>query len=199
MPKKKGHKGQKRPNQEQLQQQQQEPLPDPLAGQQQQQQQLKAKLQQANNVFHKIGVASKAVDTSVNALRFIAEPSFNNTVKVGTDVAQLYGMSYGFTKLSLPLAVAPIAYQVYQGQYQEAAISGVTSLAFMATPLALEYRHPALGLTYVAGMTAYTGYNAATNAYSFYQEGGFSKVGENVKYVYDSATYDNIKSAGSKA
>jgi len=47
--------------------------------------------------------------------------------------------------------------------------------------------HPALGLTYVAGMTAYAGYNAATNAYLFYQEGGFSKI------------HNNIKSAGSKA
>ncbi len=138
-------------------------------------------LEKANNLFHKVGVASKAVDTGVNALRFIAESNMNNTVKVGTDVAQLYGMSYGFTKLSLPLAAAPVVYQLlYQGDYEGAAIGAGTSLAFMAIPLALSYnKNPLVGLLYTSSMTAYAAYSAFKNAYSFYQEDGFQKVWEN--------------------
>ena len=130
-------------------------------------------MQATQLVIYKANLGFRVLDTIVDTARLMHEPTIDHTKKLALDSAYLYSMYSGVNGYSAIITGPDVLYQTYQGEYSQAFKQALASISYMAIPTMIGYAGiPYVGFIYGAGMTAYTGYSAITNAYAFYQEYG---------------------------
>ena len=144
---------------------------------------LQTTLSQANMAF-------KVADTTIDAVRLVNEPTVANAQKVALDTAHLASMHYGFSGYSSIVGATDVLSKISQGQYKEAVTSAATSIAYMVAPTVIQNLGAHLGVPYLdtaysVAMTAYTGYNTLSNAYSLYKEYGSEESKQRSIQAYD--------------
>ncbi len=155
---------------------------------------IKASLDSVKTVLHQANVGMKVANTVVDAARLVNEPTVENAQKVALGAAHLASMHYGFSGYSAAVGATDVLNKVSQGEYKQAAASAVTSAAYMAAPIIIERLGvPYLDVAYGVAMTAYTGYNMTSNAYSLYQEYGSEE-----SKLRSTKAYSNLAQALSK-
>ncbi len=129
------------------------------------------KMQNIQSIIHKANIGFKVLDTVVDSVRVVCEPTFHNTKKVALDSTYLYSMYYGVNSYSSVIGVVDVLLAYYQEGSTQSLKQAATIISYMALPSMLTYTAiPYLGFAYSVGMTIYTGYSAFTNANSFYLE-----------------------------
>ena len=121
------------------------------------------KLQKANIIV-------EAADTAIDSVRAFKDPSLENILKVGTGCIHLVSMYTGKTGVMLPIAAAGSAYQVYQGDYWEAAASMTKAIGFTLMFSTAYATAPAIAVVLSAGFTGYATYLMLDNGYELYNE-----------------------------
>ena len=110
------------------------------------------------------------LDSTIDTLRLASQPNINNLKEVMFDMSYLYGMYYGINSYTLSINGLDIIEKLYQGEYTQMLKQTGTICSYMAMPILISYTGlPYLNLLYRASMTIYSGYNALSNLYDFYQ------------------------------
>ena len=124
-----------------------------------------------NFLLHIATIGLKILDTAVDSMRLVSEPTAANAKKVVLDSAYLYFTYSGVNGYSAAVASIEASYQLYQGEYQDALKVVASTAGYMSLSYALAYvGMPYLSFAYGVGMLVYVAYNAISNANSLYQE-----------------------------
>jgi len=129
------------------------------------------KIKAIQPIIHKVSMGFKMLDTVVDSVRFMHEPTVAHAKAVAFDSSYIYSMYYGVTSYSSIISTVDVLQLAYQEKYIQALKQAATTIGYMALPSLLAYTAiPHLGLAYGIGMATYTAYSAITNSYSFYLE-----------------------------
>jgi len=120
--------------------------------------------------LQKVNIVVEAVDTTIDSIRAFKDPSLENVLKVGTGCVYLASMYTGKTGVMLPIAAAGSAYQVYQGDYWEAAASMTKAIGFTLMFSTIYTTAPAVAVVLSTGFTGYATYSMLNNGYKLYNE-----------------------------
>ncbi|KKB96310.1 hypothetical protein SZ25_00599 [Candidatus Arcanobacter lacustris] len=125
--------------------------------------------------IHETSIGVKIFDTTLDSIRLLNKPTFENGHSVVMDAVQLYNMYFGSNVVTISITASDFVFKLYQGQYYKA----ISSLPFIALPSIIQYSlkntdnkyiGPILSLGFGASFLAYSFYNTLNNAYSLYQE-----------------------------
>ena len=132
---------------------------------------IEEKIQEIQPIIYKVGMGFKILDTAIDGIRLIHEPTIEHVKKVTIESTYVYSMYSGVNGYSSVISGADILCKIYQGEYLQAFNQATTTISYMLIPTMIGYASvPYLGFIYGITMTAYTGYSAVTNAYSLYSE-----------------------------
>ncbi|MSO14598.1 hypothetical protein [Rickettsiales endosymbiont of Trichoplax sp. H2] len=120
--------------------------------------------------LQKTNIIVKATDTAIDIVRAFKDPSLENVLKVGTGCIYLTSMYIGKTGVMLPVAVAEAGYQVYQGDYWEAAISMTKTIGYTLVFSTAYVTAPAIAVATSTGFTCYATYSMLNNGYELYND-----------------------------
>jgi hypothetical protein len=120
-----------------------------------------------HNLFHQTSIYFKISDSIVDVFKFCSEPTMKHFNILSRDYIHLISMTQAGNYYSLALSATDIINQVYQEEYKQAVIQAATTTMFALSPMAIG----PLGSACSAALATYTGYEAATNLYSFYLSG----------------------------
>ena len=120
--------------------------------------------------LQKVNLIVQAVDTAIDSVRVFKDPSLENVLKVGTGCIYLTSMYIGKIGVMIPVAVAEAAYQVYQGDYWEAAISMTKTIGYTLVFSTAYVTDPATAVATSTGFTCYATYSMLNNGYELYND-----------------------------
>jgi hypothetical protein len=122
--------------------------------------------------FHAMGLSFKAFDSLIDVARLIYNPHPDNAKKLESNIVYLYIIHSGFYDSTTVISsILDILYSTYTGEYHQAATQADSILNYMIfSAIAGVFEPSYIEFGYSVAVTAYSGYTAISNAYSFYQE-----------------------------
>jgi hypothetical protein len=136
----------------------------------------------------KATIGIKVFDTVIDGARLSYEPNITHAKAVALDTTYLYSMYTGVNGYSSSINLIDVSYKLYNGEYMGAIQQAAVIAAYMALPSVIAATGiPYVGLVYSSAMLGYTGYSAASNSYSFYQE-----FGSNDFYIKSYTAYKDV-------
>jgi len=119
----------------------------------------------------------KMLDTVVDSVRFMHEPTVAHAKAVAFDSSYIYSMYYGVNSYVSVITTVDVLYNAYHGEYRQAVKQAATTVGYMALSTTISYMGiQYLGFVYGATIVVYTVYSAVSNLYSLYQEYGSIEV-----------------------
>jgi len=114
-------------------------------------------------------IGLRVLNSAVDSMRLVNEPTIENIKKALFDIAYLYGLyHHGVNSYYIAMSAAEALHQLCQGEHYQALKQVATTGFYMSVQYVINI--PYVGFLYIGAITAYTGYAVIVNSYSLYQE-----------------------------
>jgi hypothetical protein len=129
------------------------------------------KIKAIQPIIHKVSMGFKMLDTVVDSVRFMHEPTVAHAKAVAFDSSYIYSMYYGMNSYASVITTVDVLYNTYHGECRQALKQTATTVGYMALSTTISYMGiQYLGFVYGTAIAVYTVYSAVSNLYSLYQE-----------------------------